>query len=654
MRRAGRVTRSPVRPGVGASFGFVERFPVGDVSRVHGAMAGMQAAGADRLRLKLSRSAYHRPGGEAWYDWLLPTLGHAFDLLPCVRLAPQATASRFAEFIALILARHGASLPRLELCLPEDGASRPEADAMLSEAVTLMRRRGVQVVLSAPAVCGTGWLQRLGASGLLEAVHAVGLRACPGSSDDASTGWLGFEAHLGAVRETLARFDASAEVWLTETGYSTWRHDEAAQVAHFEAARDAPADRMYWSDWQDLVASAPLPLDPRLHHLGVTDGAGRPKLLRRLLEAGALARARSPSRPAIRRPASPVVVLGGAGFIGSNLADSFLVEGRDVVVFDSLSRPGVERNLDWLGERHGGRVHPILADIRDRQALREAMDGADAVFHLAGQVAVTSSLIDPRHDFAVNAEGTLNVLEAIRSHAPTAPVVFASTNKVYGQLADIGLAEFGGAVMPQDEPARAGIDEGRPLDFCTPYGCSKGVADQYVLDYAHSFGLRSAVLRMSCIYGPRQFGTEDQGWVAHFLIRALRREAVTIFGDGRQVRDVLQVGDAVRAYRAVLAGIDAVCGRAFNLGGGPANAVSLHLVLAEIEALLGRKIDIEYEAWRPGDQPWFVADTRRLQQAVGWRPKVAWRDGLRDLAEWLRGDLGLADAASLPPQRLLA
>ena len=284
-------------------------------------------------------------------------------------------------------------------------------------------------------------------------------------------------------------------------------------------------------------------------------------------------------------------------------------------------------------------VRPLLADLRDTAAVADAVVGAKAVYHLAAQVAVTSSLLDPRHDFSVNAEGTLNVLEVLRERSPSTPLVFASTNKVYGQLADLEMAEVGQHHLPCDPVLRGhGIDERRALDFCTPYGCSKGVADQYVLDYAHSFGLRTAVLRMSCIYGPRQFGTEDQGWVAHFLIRALGNEPITLYGDGKQVRDILHVGDAVSAYRRLMASINDVRGNAFNLGGGPANAVSLVEVLDEIATITGRRSPTHREAWRTGDQPWFVADTRRLAEATGWRPEVGWRDGLRDLAGWLQGE----------------
>ncbi|MEJ1158620.1 NAD-dependent epimerase/dehydratase family protein [Prosthecomicrobium sp. N25] len=349
-----------------------------------------------------------------------------------------------------------------------------------------------------------------------------------------------------------------------------------------------------------------------------------------------------PARPALSGAVRPVAVVGGAGFIGCNIAESFLAEGRDVIVADTLARPGVERNLAWLTARHGARVHHVAADVRDPSAISAALEDAGAVVHLAAQVAVTTSLEDPVADFEVNARGTLNVLEAVRRTGRRVPVVFASTNKVYGSLEDLGFEDVGEATLPRDPAKRAhGVPEARNLDFCTPYGCSKGVADQYVLDWAKSYGLPTAVLRMSCIYGPHQFGTEDQGWLAHFLIRALRGEPITIYGTGRQVRDVLHVSDAVAAYRAVLAGIEGVKGRAFNLGGGPANAVSLNAALAEIARLAGREIRLDGSDWRRGDQPWFVADTRALQAALGWTTRVGWRDGLADLADWLRRESGL-------------
>jgi CDP-paratose 2-epimerase len=335
----------------------------------------------------------------------------------------------------------------------------------------------------------------------------------------------------------------------------------------------------------------------------------------------------------------PVLVVGGAGFIGSNLAHSLLMDGRNVTVFDNLSRAGVERNLSWLRRSAGKRLRFIRGDVRDAAAVAEAIDGVAAVYHLAAQTAVTTSLEDPREDFEINATGTFNVLEAVRQSGRRVPVIFSSTNKVYGGLGDIAVEDDGQRYLPQDRALRRhGIGEDRRLDFCTPYGCSKGVADQYMLEYAASYDLPTAVLRMSCIYGPRQFGTEDQGWVAHFLIAAMDGAPITVFGDGKQVRDILFVDDAVRAYRTVLDNIDKVSGSAFNLGGGPANAVSVNEVLAEIESLTDERLRLARGPWRLGDQYYFVADTRRLKAELGWRPAVDWKAGIRRLADWLAAE----------------
>jgi CDP-paratose 2-epimerase len=338
----------------------------------------------------------------------------------------------------------------------------------------------------------------------------------------------------------------------------------------------------------------------------------------------------------------PVLVTGGAGFIGSNLADRLASEGHSVIVYDALSRAGVQKNLDWLVQRHGHRIEPVVADIRNEDRLAETAGRAKVVFHMAAQVAVTTSLVDPREDFAINIASTLGLLEALRTRSPETPLIFASTNKVYGDLADVDFVLEDSAYHPADAAIREhGIGEARPLDFHTPYGCSKGAADQYVLDYARSFGLRCAVLRMSCIYGQRQMGTEDQGWVAHFLIRALEGRPITLYGDGHQVRDILDVSDAVDAYLATWRNIDAVAGRAFNLGGGPGNAVSLRMLLDYIGELLGREVDLSLANWRAGDQRYFVADTRAAEAALGLGMKVDWRLGVANLARWLAQERGI-------------
>ena len=336
---------------------------------------------------------------------------------------------------------------------------------------------------------------------------------------------------------------------------------------------------------------------------------------------------------------APVLITGGAGFIGSNLADRLLAEGHRVRVYDALSRAGTEHNLRWLQDRHGDAIEFLHADVRDHDRLRAATAGVQAVFHLAAQVAVTTSLADPAEDFAINLGGTFALLEALRARADGTPLIFASTNKVYGDLADLDFALEGEAYVPTDPGVRAhGIGEARPLDFHTPYGVSKGAADQYVLDYARSFGVPTCVLRMSCIYGQRQMGTEDQGWVAHFLIRALEGKPITLYGDGHQVRDILDVGDAVDAYVQAWRRIDAVRGRAFNLGGGPANAVSLRQLLAHMADLVGREVELTWSDWRAGDQRYFVADTRAAEAALGLGPKLAWREGVARLAAWLAAE----------------
>lgn len=337
--------------------------------------------------------------------------------------------------------------------------------------------------------------------------------------------------------------------------------------------------------------------------------------------------------------ARPVLVTGGAGFIGANLVDRLAGDGEHVLVYDVLARAGVERNLAWLRQRHPERVQVQVADVLDRPALADATARASSVFHLAAQVAVTTSYDDPEHDFDVNLRGTLFLLEALRRRSEPPPLVFASTNKVYGNLGDLVLEDGPDGYLPKDgQLRRHGIGEDRALQFYTPYGCSKGAADQYVLDYARSFGIPACVLRMSCIYGPRQMGTEDQGWLAHFLFSILAGRGITIYGDGRQVRDVLYVDDAVRAYLAARSRIASVSGQAFNLGGGVPNAVTLRQVIQELEAVTGQHADVSWSDWRPGDQRYFVADTRKAAGSLHLPAPLPWRDGLRRLMQWAKGD----------------
>jgi CDP-paratose 2-epimerase len=330
------------------------------------------------------------------------------------------------------------------------------------------------------------------------------------------------------------------------------------------------------------------------------------------------------------------LVTGGAGFVATNVADRLLQDGWRVRLLDNLSRCGVERNVHWLKARHGERVTFVLGDVRDAAVVRQAVAGTSRVFHFAAQVAVTTSLVDPVADFEVNARGTLNLLEAVRAVSQRPSLLFTSTNKVYGNLDDLELRPRRRRYEPSEAAvASRGISERRPLDFHSPYGCSKGAAEQYVLDYARTFGLKAAVFRMSCIYGPHQFGTEDQGWVAHFLIQALRGRSLTLYGDGRQVRDVLFVDDLADAMLRAHDCIDRLSGQAFNIGGGRSNTVSLLELIDLIGDLIGSVPAYQVEPWRPADQRYYVSDTSRFQQATGWAPRVSVIEGLKRLAAWL-------------------
>jgi CDP-paratose 2-epimerase len=335
----------------------------------------------------------------------------------------------------------------------------------------------------------------------------------------------------------------------------------------------------------------------------------------------------------------PVLITGGAGFIGTNLAHRLLESGRTVILYDNLSRSGVDENLRWLRGRYGSRLQSVIGDITDSGSLRQVVRDAGQVFHFAAQVAVTTSLDDPVHDFKVNALGTLTLLEEMRRLPEPPPLVFTSTNKVYGGLEDLSFRLSGDRYVPEDENTLAfGIGENRPLDFHSPYGCSKGTADQYVIDYTRTFGLRAVVFRMSCIYGPHQCGNEDQGWVAHFLLQALANKKITLYGDGRQVRDILFVEDLVDAFLLAQHHMDRLTGNAFNMGGGPKNAISLLQLLDMIERLTGSKPPVSFSDWRPGDQRYYVSDFTKFSLATGWSPKFTAENGVKALYRWLLDD----------------
>jgi CDP-paratose 2-epimerase len=335
-----------------------------------------------------------------------------------------------------------------------------------------------------------------------------------------------------------------------------------------------------------------------------------------------------------------VFITGGAGFIGCNAARRFLEKGATVVVFDNMSRDGGRSNLEWLATF--GRAEVIEGDVSHPDVIRAAVAkhaDMDLCLHMAAQVAVTTSVEDPTTDFMTNALGTFNLLEAIRAAKADPVMLYASTNKVYGGMEDVAIVESRGRHSYRD--LKGGVDEERPLDFHSPYGCSKGAADQYVRDYARIYGLRSVTFRQSCIYGYRQFGIEDQGWVAWFTIATVLGRPITIYGDGKQVRDVLFIDDLVDGFVAASDQIEKTSGQVYNIGGGPENTLSLHELLNHLGELKGTPPEISYDDWRPGDQPVFVCDVRKAEREFGWKPRTSPREGVEKLYTWVQDNRAL-------------
>lgn len=339
-----------------------------------------------------------------------------------------------------------------------------------------------------------------------------------------------------------------------------------------------------------------------------------------------------------------ILITGGAGFMGTNFADHYLSAGERVTIVDNLSRKGSRYNLDYLkAHPRAEHLRTIIADVRQPTAVvQQAVEAADVVFHFAAQVAVTTSVSDPRDDFENNALGTFNMLELVRLSQAKQPVFFfSSTNKVYGGMQDVIIEKGDRHYFYKD--LDNGIPEERFLDFHSPYGCSKGAADQYVRDYARIYGLRTVVFRQSCIYGYRQFGVEDQGWLAWFTIAAVLNRPITIYGDGMQVRDVLFISDLIDAYQMALNHIETTGGRVYNIGGGAANTLSLLQLLDFLRAELNPDLSAAFADWRPGDQPVYVSDIGRAEREFGWHPKTSWQEGTRQLLDWVKDNRGVLE-----------
>lgn len=331
-----------------------------------------------------------------------------------------------------------------------------------------------------------------------------------------------------------------------------------------------------------------------------------------------------------------ILVIGGAGFIGCNIAEYYAAQNHSVTIFDNLSRKGSYLNLAYIQDKFIN-VTFVHGDIRNYYDIAPVFREKpfDVVFHMAAQVAVTTSVINPREDFEVNAIGTFNILESMRENQSEALLVYASTNKVYGEMLDLKIVERNNRYQYGNAPD--GISEDYPLDFHSPYGCSKGAADQYIIDYSRIYGLKTVVFRQSCIYGYRQLGIEDQGWVAWFTIAAAFGKKITIYGDGKQIRDVLFIDDLVEAYDLAVNNRERVNGKAYNMGGGHFQ-MSLLELLAFLEKFTGREIPVDFSDWRPGDQKVFVSNNAKAKKEFNWAPKTSVEEGVRKLYEWVNAN----------------
>jgi len=336
-----------------------------------------------------------------------------------------------------------------------------------------------------------------------------------------------------------------------------------------------------------------------------------------------------------------MLITGGAGFIGINAAKYFIDQGYFVIIFDNLSRKKIEENLTWLEKECPDKFELIKADVvGDSEKLEKLMEEVDVVLHLAAQVAVTTSVVDPASDMKINIIGTFNVLEALRKSKKKPILLYSSTNKVYGNLDSLDIKE---GENRYDLVDADGVSEDVNLDFHSPYGCSKGSADQYVRDYARVYGLKTVVLRQSCIYGENQYGVEDQGWIAWFIIATLTGKDITIFGNGKQVRDILYIQDLLAAYEAVIKNIDKTAGQVYNVGGGKNNSVSLLQFIDILDGLLDEKMKYSYSNWREGDQPLFISDNSKLKKDTDWEPKVSYEEGINNIFTWVKNNIKLFD-----------
>jgi CDP-paratose 2-epimerase len=632
--------------------GIVEWFRPNEYERVEQVLDDLKALDVCEIRTGFSWADYHRPDGPAWYDWLLPRLARDVHVLPCFVYTPPSLGEQpktsapprdlkaYADFLDVVVTRLGHCFEWVELWNEPNNLSEwdwridPGWNSfykMINGAAYWMQQRGKKTVLGGPSPPDINWLRILGSRGLFEHIDAVGIHGFPGTWE---SDWQGWPHLVDAVRVCLEQLGYTRPVWITETGYSVWRYDEYQQLCAFTDALAAPVERMYWYAAQDLHPDQAhiggFHEDERHYYFGIKDSQRNPRLLFRLWAEGGLnllhkvaayrtrgdarsthpASADAPPEAVLDAdvPLAPILITGGAGFLGTSLAAHLAREGLPVLIYDNLSRPGSEHNLRWLRATFGTVIGLHIADTRDYYALRQVVQQTGRVFHLAVHTDTAASLRDPVRDFEINLRGTLNVLEVLRAMPAPPPLVVASTS----------------APMPS-----------------LPGGCSQQAAENYVLSYARAYNLPASVLRMGTVYGPHQSGRDEHEPAARLVRQALHEQPLRLPTNGTQAADWLFIDDALAALLAAQQHIEQMSGRAFVVGGGLEHAASLSELAHIIADMHGRHLDVLYEheehaADAGSAQCPCVFDSRAFQDLTNWQPRVGLREGIARLYRWLQ------------------
>lgn len=657
----------------------VEWLRPGEYERAESVIDDLRIVGCSRLRMEVSWADWHREGVADWYDWLLPRLSREVELLPCFHFTPPSLGVQpaitspprepkaFADWLDLMITRYGVHFDYLELWNEPNNLSewdwRCDPDwlvfsEMIGGAAYWAKVCGKRTVLGGMSPIDPNWLRLMARRGVLDNIDVIGIHAFPAQD---GVHWRGWPEVIQDVREALASCGCTRPVWISETGYATWRHDDFEQAQWFVRAMDAPAERVYWYGLQDLDGSEAtidgFHVDEREYHFGIKHANGGLKLLYRLLAGGGFSRVRDAVRTVRRvrpRAEGAAVVLGGAGFIGTALAGRLARTGVPVRVYDNFSGAASVDNLGRLDGAELTGVEVVAGDLRDTLTLNEILHDASVIYHLGAPVSAQACTEQPMFAYDTICGATVRLMEILAGLAAPPPLLYISTHKAYGRLAPVTLIFRETRCEPADESLRVfGIPEEMALRAEDIYGAARVAAEDLVLAYARQYALPATVLRLSTVYGPHQQPSRDTAWIASLCAHVATGRAMAVFGDARQVRDPLYIEDAVSALLAAQRTMDQLRHRVFNVGGGPQNAVSL-LELFELIRSWGYACDVRWNRARAQDQAWYAADTRRFWSATRWQPETRLTQGLRKtLDSWAIGlppPLAVGADAGIPPQ----